>query len=112
MHTVSFPVIVAWSVAGIFGVAALVNLAGPRLLREAYARWGYPRGFHRTTGVIELIAAIFLAMPQTRIWGVAVAGIVLFVAVVTLLNNRQYLYALPGIVLLAALPPTLLAATV
>jgi hypothetical protein len=112
MQAIWYPVIVAWSVAGIFALAALVNLAGPRILLEAYARWGYPRGFHRITGAVEMAAAVFLAMPQTRIWGVAVAGVVLFVAVVTLLNHRQYLYALPGIVLLAALPPTLLAATV
>jgi hypothetical protein len=112
MHPISYPVIVAWSVATIFAIAALVNLSGPRALRDAYARWGYPRRFHLITGTLESIAAAFLAVPETRIWGVAVAGIVLFVAVVTLLNHRQYLYAVPGIVLLAALPPTLLTASV
>src|SRR5260221_7214511 len=110
MNAVWFPVIIAWAVAGVFAAAALLNLSGPRVLREAYARWGYPRGFHRITGVVELIAAIFLSMPQTRIWGVAVASVVLFVAVATLLNHPPYLYAPPGIVLLAPLPPTLLAA--
>jgi DoxX-like protein len=112
MLSASFPVLIAWSVAAVFAVAALANLAGPRVLRDAYARWGYSRGFHLTAGVIEATAALFLTAPQTRIWGVAVAAVVLFLAVVTLLNHRQYLYAVPGIVLLAALPPTLLAAAV
>jgi hypothetical protein len=110
MHPATFPVLIAWSIATIFAISALVNLTGPHALRAAYARWGYPRRFHLITGVLETITALFLAVPQTRIWGAALAAMVLFVAVVTLLNHRQYLYAVPGIVLLAALPPTLLAA--
>jgi hypothetical protein len=112
MHSASYPVLMAWSVAAVFAISAVVNLAGPRALRETYARWGYPRAFHLITGVLEALVAFFLTAPQTRIWGVVVAAIVLFVAVVTLLNHRQYFYAIPGIILLAALPPTLLAAAV
>ena len=112
MTSLSFPVLATWSVANAFAVSALVHLAGLRKLRVAYADWGYPRNFHRVVGGSNLIASAFLATPQTRIWGVALAGMILFIAVVTLLNHGRYAYAVPGMVLMAALPQAILASTV
>ena len=107
----SLPVTVAWAVASVFALSGVVNVIAPRRLREAYVRWNYPRGFRWVSGTLELFAAGFLSMPETRVWGVALAAMILFVAIVTLLGRRQYLYAASGMLLLAALPPTLLAAT-
>jgi hypothetical protein len=39
-----------------------------------------------------------------RLWGIALAGFVLFGTTVTLLERRKYLYAVPGILLLGTLP--------
>ena len=105
------PVAVAWAVASVFTVFGAVNVIAPRPLREAYARWNYPRGFRWVSATLELLAAGFLSMPETRVWGVALAAMILFVAIVTLLSRKQYLYAASGMVLMAALPQTLLAAT-
>jgi hypothetical protein len=110
MTAISAPVLISWTLASVFALSGLVHVVMPTFVREAYARWNFPRGFHWVTATLELLAAGFLAVSATRIWGVAVAAVVLFTAVVTLLNHRQYLYAVPGIVLLAALPPALLAA--
>lgn len=92
-------------IAGMFAASALAHLLGPRFILKAYERWNFPPKFHRLVGVVELLAAVFLAEPITRIWGVALAGIVAFVAVVALVNNRQYAWSLPGILVLAALVP-------
>lgn len=99
----------AWTVAAIFAISGLVQLAGPAFVRRAYERWDFPPKFYRVTAVIELATAAFLLSPLTREWGVTLAGLVTFVAVVTLLNHRQYAYTLPGIILLLALIPASLA---
>ena len=109
MLALSLPVIAAWSVALVFAASAAIHLRGGRKLRAAYAEWDYPRSFHRIVGISNLLAALFLARPETRIWGVALAAVILFIAVVTLLGHRRYTYALPGMLLMLALPPALLA---
>ena len=95
----------AWTIASIFGVSGLLHLAGLRSVKRVYARSDFAPGFNRVAGLVQLLAAFFLAMPITRIWGVALAGLVAFIAVVALLNNRQYAWSLPGILVLAALVP-------
>ncbi|MBS0275066.1 MAG: DoxX family protein [Proteobacteria bacterium] len=105
-----FSTFIAWVLAALFAVSALVHLAGLRFIREAYERWNFAPKFYRVTGGIELLAAAFLANPITRIWGIALAALTMFVAVVTLLNNKQYAYTVPGILVMIALIPASLSA--
>jgi hypothetical protein len=100
---------IAWVIAGVFAASALVHLAAPGFIRRAYELWGFPPKFYRVTGVIELFVAAFLAFPITRIWGVALAALIMFVAIVKLLDSRQYAYTIPGIAVLIALIPASLA---
>jgi hypothetical protein len=53
------------------------------------------------------LTALFLAIPETRIWGGILGAMVLFVAIVSLLNHRKYVYALPVIVLMLAIAPAM-----
>jgi hypothetical protein len=108
--SITLPHAAVWSLAVIFGLAGLVQLAGPGFVRRAYQRWDYPPKFYRRTGLAELLVAALLADPSTRIWGVALGAIVTSVAIITLLNNRQYVWSIPGIVMLVALVPASLAA--
>ena len=89
----------------IFLVSAVVQLPGPAFVRRAYRQWEYPPKFYRVTGLVELVIALFLAVPQTRIWSVMLAVLVTFVAEVTLLKNEQYVWSVPGIVVMIALVP-------
>ena len=59
------------------------------------------------TGLGDWVAR--LAFPQTRIWGVVLAVLVTFAAEITLLKNEQYMWSVPGIVLMIALVPAALA---
>lgn len=110
MGDFSFSVFMAWSIAVVFATSALIHLAAPRFIREAYDRWDFPPKFYRVTGIVELVAAAFLVNPITRIWGVTLAALTMFVAVVTLLNNKQYAYTVPGILVMVALIPASLSA--
>jgi hypothetical protein len=102
----------AWTIASIFGVSGLLHVTGLKSIKRAYARWDFAPGFYRVAGALQLLAAFFLALPITRIWGVMLAGFITFAAVALLLNNRQYVYSVPGLILLAALVPTALAGPV
>ena len=45
--------------------AGSVNFVGPGSVRNSFARWGYPAGFHRVTGGIEVTAGLLLLIPAT-----------------------------------------------
>jgi hypothetical protein len=97
----TFPVADFLAIA--FGVGAAIHLVGPELVRRAYERWKFPPKFYRVTGIVEFLAAVFLAVPQTLVWGVTLAYLVTFVAVLTLLAHRQYLWSVPGMLLMVAI---------
>jgi hypothetical protein len=90
--------------AAIFAVAAFIFFADPEPLSRTLTSWGYGRNFSWVFGGTLVLAAVFLATPQLRLWGVALAGFVLFGTTVLLLERRKYLYAVPGILLLGTLP--------
>ena len=96
-------------VSAAFCLAGLLNLSGSTHVRAAYRFWHYPHHFYRIVGVAELMAALFLIVPETRIWGIAAGGIITFVAIVTLLHYHQYLWSLAAMLLLVGLVPASLA---
>jgi hypothetical protein len=109
MHAVPYPFLIVWTVGAVLAVLGLINIAAPRSLRETYARWEFPQRFYLVAGLLEITAAAFLAIPEMRIWGIALAGFIMFGAVITLFNHRRYLIAVPGILLMVALVPASLA---
>lgn len=89
-----------WALAVFFLYGAVNNFLARGNLRETYRRWGYPDGFHYVTAALELVAAILLATPSTRILGAALASCVMVAAMATLLRARLHKQALtPGVVL-------------
>ena len=97
--------LVCYAVTGLFLLAAVVNLSGLPVVKRSYRTWNYPPNFYRVIGVIELMVALFLTVPQTRIWGVILGGLIAFFSVVTLLRHGRYAWSVPGMLLLAALVP-------
>jgi hypothetical protein len=91
----------------LFTLAATLNLAAPDFLRRFYRRWDYPSGFYYVVGVAQGIIALFLAVPETRIWGGILGALVLFATTVSLLNHRQYAYAIPAILMMIAIAPAM-----
>ena len=109
MHSTSVPAVIALILSGFFALAALINFAAPRFVRETYHRWYFGPAFHWIAGFANLAAAALLAMPVTRLWGVVIAAPVMFVAETMLISHKHYGFAVPGAVVLAALVPALLA---
>jgi hypothetical protein len=98
---------IALTLAALFGAGALLHLAAPGFVRQAYQRWDYPRGFYYVVGIAQALTALFLGVEQTRIWGGVLGAMVLFVTVISLLNHRKYAYAVPAILVMVALAPAM-----
>ncbi len=99
--------VIAQALAALFAAGAALNLIAPGFVRRAYARWNYARGFYYVVALAQGLTALFLAVPQTRIWGGVLGAMVLFVTIVSLLNHRKYIYAVPAILVMVALAPTI-----
>ena len=109
MGASGFPALVAELLAFFFALAALLNFIEPGFLKRAYARWDLRPNVHLLAAFFNAIAAVFLFMPITRLWGIAIAALVMFTAEVLLISRRQYGYALPCLLVIAALVPASLA---
>ena len=109
MYGVSVYSQVAWSLTIVFGLIGAIQLIGPRFVREAYRSWDYGPRVRIVTGLLDITAAVMIALPALRGWGIALGAILTFGAVVVFLNHRQYRYALPAIALLIALVPAAVA---
>ena len=101
--------VLATSLAVVFGVIGVIHLLGPRFLRDAFEKWNYGTLVRLVTGALEIMTALMLAHPELRGWGIALAALIMFGAVITLLSHEQYLCAVPSIALMAALVPAMLA---
>ena len=105
----SMPTLDALVLTGLFGASGLLHLAGPSFVSRAYRRWGFPSNAHRVIGVLEILTALFLSNPVTRIWGVILAAFIIFFGTFALVNHGKYVYSLPGLILMLALVPASLA---
>jgi hypothetical protein len=105
----SFPVMAAWTNAAIFAAAGLINFTAVKSVRAVYDRWDVSPGFYRPLGLVELAAAVCLAMPSLRFWGVLLAAPIFFGSVVMLLDHRHYAYAASVVVMMTGLLAALLA---
>ena len=84
-----------------FALAAAVHLLPLRIFRDAV----YPAGYRVVTGMLFMLAATLLAVPEARLAGVGLAGFTLFLSATTLISQRQYAYAAPVVAVLFALVP-------
>jgi len=109
MHATSFHLAVTFTLALAFGIAGAVQLVAPGYVRRAYRRWDLRPQLHRVMGALQLLAACLLVFPNTRLWGVILAGLLNFLAVVILLKNDEYGWAIPGLAAQIALVAGMLA---
>jgi len=76
-------------VAGFFG-AGLFNAIGTPATQSDFARWGYPRWRSRFTGGLEMISAVLIALPASRVVGLALGAVIIAAAVMTVLRHRDF----------------------
>jgi DoxX-like family len=81
-------------VAGFFG-AGLFNAIGTPATQGDFARWGYPRWWGRFTGGLEMMSAVLIALPGSRIVGLALGAVIIAAAVMTVLRHRDLSHLVP-----------------
>jgi DoxX-like family len=81
-------------VAGFFG-AGLFNAIGTPGTQSDFARWGYPRWWGFFTGGLEIISAVLIALPASRIVGLALGAVIIAAAVVTVIRHRDFPHLVP-----------------
>ena len=81
-------------VAGFFG-AGLFNAIGTPATQSDFARWGYPRWWGRFTGGLEMMSAVLIALPVSRIVGLALGAVIIAAAVLTVLRHRDFSHLVP-----------------
>jgi len=99
----SAPTFVAWANASLLGIAGLVNLTALAPVRRTYARWDISVPSYMAVGALQIVAAAFLLTPELRIWGISLAALIAFGAVVLLLDRGRYAFALPVVLFMVAL---------
>jgi len=87
--------------------AGIVNFVGPQSVRDSFLRWGYPAGFHRVTGGLEVVAGLLLLMPATWWAGAIGTSVILLAAAATLIRCREWSHLPGAVVLIAAAVGTL-----
>ncbi|MEM5424450.1 DoxX family protein [Paraburkholderia sp. BR14263] len=90
IHTVSI-----WLLAAGFFGAGLFNAIGTSASQSDYARWGYPRWWGRLTGALEMLSAVLIALPATRMIGLALGALIIAAAVLTVLRHRDFSHLVP-----------------
>jgi hypothetical protein len=81
-------------VAGFFG-AGLFNAIGTSATQSNFARWGYPRWWSFLTGGLEIMSAVLIALPASRIIGLALGAAIISAAVLTVLRHRDLSHLVP-----------------
>jgi hypothetical protein len=103
MSNISLPMLAVWANVAALVLAGFVNLAGFRRVREIYADWDIPEAFYHSVGLLQFLAAAFLASPEMRVYGIVIAAPIMFGAVVMLLSHERYAQAAPVAAMMATL---------
>lgn len=94
-----------WALYGliaVYSIGGIVNIVGPKGVRDSFVAWGYPRWFNYVTGALELLAVAMILYAPTQLYGVALGAVIMVAALASLVLNRAWNHA-PGPVLMLVL---------
>ncbi|MDL2402302.1 DoxX family protein [Rhizobium mayense] len=84
-----------WFLVVAFSGAGLVNAIGASRTQGDFARWGYPLWWGIFTGGLEILSAVLIALPVSRIIGMALGAVIIAAALFTVLRHREYSHLAP-----------------
>jgi hypothetical protein len=98
VHTLSI-----WLLVAAFFGAGVFNAIGTPATQSDFARWGYPRWWNIFTGGLEIMSAVLIALPVSRIVGLTLGTVIIAAAVLTVLRHREFTHLVPLSVFIAAI---------
>ena len=76
--------------------AGFAKLTNQQMLVDEFTRWNLPMWFMYFTGIVEIVGAILILIPKTRLWGGLVLSATMIGAVfVHLINNEASMIGAP-----------------
>ncbi len=84
-----------WLLVAAFLGAGVFNAIGTSGTQGDFARWGYPRWWNILTGGLEIMSAVLIALPVSRIFGLALGAIIIAAGVLTVLRHRDFSHLAP-----------------
>jgi hypothetical protein len=96
-------VLAIWLLVAAFFGAGVFNAIGTPATKSSFVRWGYPEWWCRLTGGLEIVAAVLIALPGSRIVGLALGAVIIAAAVLTVLRHREFVHLAPLSVFVALL---------
>jgi len=87
--------IFAWLLAVAFTGAGIANAVGGETIQSQFQRWGYPAWWNFMTAAVELLDAVLIVRPETRILGLALGAVIMFAATATVIWRREYKHLPP-----------------
>ena len=84
-----------WLLAAAFFGAGVFNTIGTPGTKTDFARWGYPGWWNLLTGGLEIVSAVLILLPATRIVGLALGALIIAAAVITVLRHRDFSHLAP-----------------
>jgi hypothetical protein len=98
MSKISWRQVSALALSAFFVVGSLSNIFAPASIYGEYLHWGYPSWFHFITGSFELMTAVLLVRPRTRVWGSALGCTVMLAALATVTLHGEYAHGVAPLV--------------
>ena len=84
-----------WLLAAAFVGAGLFNAIGTPRTKSDFVRWGYPSWWNILTGGLEIVSAILIAVPASRIIGLTLGAVIMAAATLTVLRHRAFSHLVP-----------------
>ena len=84
-----------WLLVAGFFAAGVFNAIGTPGTQSDFARWGYPRWWNIFTSGVEIMSAILIALPVSRIVGLTLGSVIIATAVLTVLRHRDFSHLAP-----------------
>jgi hypothetical protein len=84
-----------WLLAAGFLLAGFINVIGTSATRRDFAMWGFPAWWGRLTGALEIVSAVLIALPASRLIGLALGAVIVVAALVTVLRHRDFKHLPP-----------------
>ena len=91
----------AWLLALAFTGAGIGNAVGGAAIQAQFKRWGYPAWWNFVTSALEVLDAVLIVLPETRIFGLVLGAVVMIAATATIISRREYKHLPPCMVFLA-----------
>ena len=85
--------------------AGLSKLSSQPMMVAEFTHWGFPLWFMTFTGITEIVGAILLIVPKSRVYGGILLFVTMFVALIVHIVNGEISAAIAPIIL-AILPVT------